>query len=141
MKSLKLSIVLLLINTLIACAHMDSSMVAPKEIAVNDHEALVIHYESLAKHAKVRLKENKRILADYEDRPYYYGRRALDLQSHASANIRMYEKTLIESLEYAALHKKMVLVQQKNNTINKVEAPSDQDFTMEEKDYSGNNGL
>lgn len=141
MKLLKLSILLLLLNTLVACAHMDSSMVAPKEIAVNDHEALVIHYENLANHAKVRLKENKKILSDYEDRPYYYGRRALDLQSHTSANIRMYEKTLTESLKYAALHKKMALAQQKNNTINKVEAPLDQNFTREENDYSGNKGL
>ncbi len=99
MKSLKLPILLLLLYTLVACAHMDSSMDAPKGISASDHEALVIHYKGLAKHAKIRLKENKKILADYEDRPYYYGRRGLDLQSHTSANIRMYENTLTKSFD------------------------------------------
>ena len=141
MKSLKLTILLLLLYTLVACAHMDSSMAALKGISANDHEALVIHYEGLAKHAKVRLKENRKILADYEDRPYYYGRQGLDLQSHTSANIHMYEKTLTESLKYAALHRKMALDQQKNNTINKVEAPLDHDFTIEETEYSSNKKL
>ncbi len=140
MKSLKLSIVLLLLTTLVACAHLDSSMAMPKGIAANDHDALVVHYESITKHAKIRLKENKKILADYEDRPYYYGRRGLDLQSHTLANIRMYEKTLTESMKYAALYKKMVLTQH-NNAINKVEAPLDQNLTGEEKGYSGNKGL
>lgn len=140
MKSLKLTILLLLLYTLVACAHMGSSMATPKGISANDHDALVVHYESIAKHAKIRLKENKKILADYEDRTYYYGRKGLDLQSHTTANIRMYEQTLTESLKHAAFHKKMALAQL-NNAIKKVEAPLDQNLTSEEKSYSGNRGL
>jgi hypothetical protein len=140
MKLLKLSI-LLLLNTLVACAHLGTSLEVPREIAANDHQALVVHYESLAKHAKVRLKENKKILADYEDRSYYYGRKGLDLQSHTSANIRYYEKTLTNSLSQVAFHKKKALAQQKDNAMNKVEAPIDQDLTKEKKGYSSNTGL
>ena len=80
------------------------------------------------------------MLEAYEARPYYYGRQGLDLQSHTSANIRAYEKTVRESLRYVDLHRKMALEQQKNQ-MNKAETNLDRDFTTENSEYSGNKGL
>ena len=140
MKALKFLIPLLALTVLASCAQMSSSIVAPTGIADNDHEALVRHYENLAMEAKIRLRENKKVLEAYEARPYYYGRQGLDLQSHTSANIRAYEKTVRESLRYVDLHRKMALEQQKNQ-MNKAETNLDRDFTTENSEYSGNKGL
>ncbi len=140
MKALRFSVLSLAFTILASCAQMGSSVIAPTGIASNDHEALVSHYENLAKEAKIRLQENKKVLEAYEARPYYYGRQGLDLSSHTSANIRAHKKTLRESLKYADLHRKMAMEQQ-NNQINKAEANLDGDFTTKESGYSGNTGL
>lgn len=141
MKALKLLILLLALTVLAACAQMSPSVVAPIGVANNDHDALVRHYENLAREAKIRLQENKEILEAYEARPYYYGRQALDLSSHTSANIRAHERTLRESLKYAELHRKMAIEQQ-NSQINTAEIdPDDRDLTTENSEYSGNKEL
>lgn len=127
MKALKFLILLLALTVLAACAQM-SPVVAPAGIANNDHEALVRHYENLAKEAKIKLQENKEILEAYEARSYYYGRQGLDLSSHTSANIRAYEKTLRKNLKYAELHRQIAMEQQ-NDQINKVELDPDLDLT------------
>ncbi len=100
---------------------MSSFVVAlPTGIDNNDHEAWVRYYENLVNDAKIRLEDNKRILEEYEARPYYYGRRGQDEQSHTSANIRSHEKILKESLKYVDLHRRMAMEQQ-NNQPNKAE--------------------
>jgi hypothetical protein len=141
MRALKSLVSLFAFALLAACAQMSSSVVAPTGIASNDHDALIRHYENLASHAKVRLQENKKILEAYEARPYYYGRQGLDLQSHASANIRAHQKTLKESLRYADLHRKMALEQQQKNQISQTEVSLDRDLTTENGEYSGNKEL
>ncbi|PSJ17427.1 hypothetical protein [Nitrosomonas supralitoralis] len=107
MKALKISIGVIALVILSACAQMNASLIAPTGIANNDHEALVNYYETVAEEARSRLQKNKKILEAYEARPYYYGRRGLDLQSHTSANIRAHEKTLQESIKFAEFHKRM----------------------------------
>jgi len=121
MKTLKLSVGVLTLIILSACAQMNASLIAPTGIADNDHEALVNYYETVANEARSNLQKNKRILEAYEARSYYYGRRGLDLQSHASANIRAHEKTLQESLKFAEIHKRMA-AEQHNDPVNKVKA-------------------
>lgn len=111
MKTLKLSVGVLALIVLSACAQMNASLIAPTGIANNDHEALVNYYETVADEARSNLQKNKRILEAYEARPYYYGRRGLDLQSHTSANIRAHEKTLQESLRFAEIHRRMATKQ------------------------------
>jgi hypothetical protein len=122
---------------------MNSSISAPTGIANNDHLALVAYYEDLAKEAKTRLQENKKVLNAYENRPYFYGKEGLDLESHTLANIREYEKALRESLRYAELHKKIILErkkiaikEQKNRT--KVENSLNH-TSMGEPEYLDNN--
>ena len=108
------------------CAQM-SSAAAQIKVADNDHEALAKHYENLAKEAKARLQENIAVLEEYEVNPDYYGRQAQDIRSHASANIREYEKALKENLDNADSHREMALEQ--NNRINKARTHLDRDFT------------
>lgn len=119
MKALRYLILLVSLTVLSACAQMGPSVISQAKIAEDDHVSLISHYEALADEAKDRLKANKKILADYEARPYYYGRRGLDLQSHTTANIRVYEKELRKNLELAEFHKRMVINQgelKANNT-------------------------
>lgn len=108
------------------CAQM-SSAAAQTEVADNDHEALAKHYENLAKKAEARLQENIAVLEEYEAHSYYYGRQGQDIRSHASANIREYEKALKENLNNADSHREMALEQ--NNRINKARTHLDRDFT------------
>ncbi len=116
------------------------SLLASPVVADNDHEALAKHYESLVEEAKVRLQENKKVLEEYEDHPYYYGRQGQDIRSHASANIREYEKTLKENLANVDVHRRMAAEQQ-NNQVNKAEASQNRDFTAAKPEYSDNRGL
>lgn len=140
MKTLRLFKLLFALTILTSCAQMNPSVIVPKGIASNDHEALVQHYENLAREAKIRLQENKKILDAYEAHPYYYGRQGPDLQSHTSANIRAYEKALRENLRFADLHRKMAM-EQRNNQIYKAETRLERDFPIGNEDYSGNKGL
>ena len=89
----------------------------------NDHAALVKYYEAMANEAKVHLEENKALLEDYEARPYFYGRQGQDVQSHATANIREYEKQIKENVHSAELHQKMASEHYKsaNNTKSNLE--------------------
>ncbi|SFE28169.1 hypothetical protein [Nitrosomonas sp. Nm166] len=124
--SAKLSV--LAIALLAFGAQMNASVAAQTEVAGNDHQALVKHYENLAKEAKVRLQENLEVLKEYEAHPYYFGRQGQDVRSHASANIREYEKALKENLDNADLHRRMAMEQNR-------------DFTTAKTEHSGNKGL
>lgn len=135
MKAVKYLIVLLAYTILASCAQMSTSVIAPVGIADNDHESLVKHYENLAREAHIRLQENRKILKEYEARPYYYGRRGQDLQSHTSANIRAYEKTFQESLRFAEHHSKMAS-EQRNQRVDKVETNPDRNLIAEKSDHS-----
>lgn len=135
MKAIKYFLVLLAYTLLASCAHMNTPVTAPVRIAANDHENWVKHYENAAREAQTRLQENRKILQDYEARPYYYGRRGQDLQSHTSANIRAYEKILRDSLIFVELHTRMAL-EQRNQRVNKVETNPDHNLIAEKSDHS-----
>lgn len=135
MKAIKYFVVLLAYTLLASCTHMSTPVTAPAGIAANDHENWVKHYENAAREAQTRLQENRKILQDYEARPYYYGRRGQDLQSHTSANIRAYEKILRDSLRFVELHTRMAL-EQRNQRVNKVETNPDHNLIAEKSDHS-----
>jgi len=142
-KVLKLSSLLLALSVLSACAQLGTSVAKPTGISNDNHDALVKYYEGVAKDAKLKLQENQKILQEYEARPYYFGRQALDVRSHAAANVRAYEKEIEESLASAGLHRKMAMEQQGNQT-KKAESNQDRDFTSKVSgysEYSGNKGL
>jgi hypothetical protein len=135
MKAIKYFVVLLAYTLLASCAHMNTPVTAPIGIAANDHENWVKYYVNAAREAQTRLQENRKILQDYEARPYYYGRRGQDLQSHTSANIRAYEKILRDSLIFVELHTRMAL-EQRNQRVNKVETNLDHNLIAEKSDHS-----
>jgi hypothetical protein len=90
-------------------------VMAQNGISDNDHEALAKHYQSLVDEAKTKLQQNQDILDEYEAHPYYFGRQGQDVRSHASANVREYEKILEENLSQVDLHKRMAMEQQQNH--------------------------
>ncbi len=116
-----------LIASLFVLGSFTSSAFAQNAIDNADHFALAKHYENLAKEAEAKLQENKEALEEYEAHSFYYGRQGQDVQSHATANIREYEKLLKENLNNADVHKKMAMEQ--NNVINKAKLNVGNDST------------
>ncbi|MBS0497303.1 MAG: hypothetical protein HRU77_11600 [Gammaproteobacteria bacterium] len=139
-KVLKLSSLLLALTVLTACAQMNPSVAKSTGISSNNHDALVKYYEGIAKDAQIKLQANKKVLQEYEARPYYFGRQGLDAQSHATANVQAYEKVIQESLASADLHRKMAM-EQNNHQTKMVKLNRDRDFTskiLEYPEYPGN---
>jgi hypothetical protein len=106
-----------------------SSAFAVNGIDDNDHAMLAKYYEDQANEVKEKLQENKQILEDYEEHSFYYGRQGQDVQSHATANIREYEKLLTENLSNAELHKRIAMEQDK--VINKAKLNVDNDSAIQ----------
>lgn len=111
MKTLKLIISTISLTFLVACAQMNPTIVSESEINKKDHAALAKYYENSAKEAKQKLAKHKRALKTYEAKPYLYGRGGQEFQSHATANIREYEKEVKENIELAHFHRKLATEQ------------------------------
>ncbi|MEO8767170.1 MAG: hypothetical protein ABI363_02305, partial [Nitrosospira sp.] len=47
----------------------------------SDHEAVAKYYENAATQMQAKVKEEKELLEEYENKSYLYGRQAQDLQS------------------------------------------------------------
>src|SRR6187549_3719250 len=62
----------------------------------NNYETLANYHKNIAKEMETKLQKQKKLLQEYEDHSYYYGRKGLDLKSHATANIRYYKQSLKE---------------------------------------------
>jgi hypothetical protein len=70
-----------------------------------DHEAVAKHYEDIAAQVQAKLKEQKELLEQYQNKSYLYGRQAQDLQSHTEALIRAHEQTVTATIEEADVHR------------------------------------
>ena len=113
MNTLKVTtIISLFVFCFVATSALAEVPAAPDSINPNDHAALANYYEGLAKEVSEKLETNQQKLNDYEEHPYYYGRRGHDLKSHLQANIRAYEKELAEDLGEATLHRKIAEMEQ-----------------------------
>ena len=73
----------------------------------HDHEVVAKHYDSVAMQAQAKVKEQKELLEQYQNKSYLYGRQAKDLQSHTEALIRDYEQTVRANVLEAAMHRQM----------------------------------
>ena len=80
---------------------------AENAITPRDHEAVAKHYENAAAQALAKVKEQKELLEQYQNKSYLYGRQAQDLQSHTEALIRDYEHTVTATMQEATLHRQM----------------------------------
>jgi hypothetical protein len=72
-----------------------------------DHIKLAEYYENEAKALRMKMKEEKKILNEYDNHSYYYGPEGQLYQSHHDALLREYEKAAERSLEMAASHRKI----------------------------------
>ena len=81
----------------------------------SDHEAVAKYYENAAMQMQAKLKEEKELLEQYENKSYLYGRQAQDLQSHTAALIRRHEQTVAADMQEAALHRQMASKLDKNH--------------------------
>ena len=73
----------------------------------SDHEAVAKYYDNAAVETQAKAHEQKRLLEQYENKSYLYGRQALDLQSHTEALIRDYEHAVKATMQEAASHRQM----------------------------------
>lgn len=89
----------------------------------SEHEAVARRYEEAAAELQAKLAEKEELLEHYEDKPYLYGRRAQDLQSHTHALIRNYKKTVEETMQAAANHRQMAAKLNRNHAANGAQRP------------------
>lgn len=107
----KTSWVVLAISLLASCAQlnphpMDMASSVREAKTSTDHRALARHYEAAAEAARLKLKEHKKELEEYEKHPYY-GKRAQDLKAHCERLISSYEQTAEANAAMAGIHRQM----------------------------------
>jgi hypothetical protein len=90
----------------------------------SDHEAVAKYYENAATQMQARVKEEKELLEQYENKSYLYGRQAQDLQSHTTALIRRYEQTAAADMQEAALHHQMASKLDGNHAASGTQSPA-----------------
>jgi len=88
---------------------------AQKATTRSDHEAVAKYYEDAARQMQAKVKEQKELLEQYQDKSYFYGRQAQDLQSHTEALVRDYEQTISATLQEATLHRQIASKLKKNH--------------------------
>ncbi|UVS62870.1 MULTISPECIES: hypothetical protein [Nitrosomonas] len=124
MKKLSLLMIISILGFLTGCAQMSpigsvqgNEFFSAKLASIDphNHDALAKHYEDAANGMKAKLQTEKKLLEEYEEHNYYYGRKGQDLRSHTWANIRHLEKSIKENLKEAAVHRKMAQDQQKQD--------------------------
>ena len=89
--------------------------VAQKAVTHSDHEAVAKYYEDAARQMQAKVKEQKELLEQYQEKSYLYGRQAQDLQSHTEALVRDYEQTVSATLQEATLHRQIASKLKKNH--------------------------
>ena len=83
----------------------------------SEHEAVAKYYENAATQMQAKVKEEKELLEQYENKSYLYGRQAQDLQSHTAALIRRHEQTVAADMQEAALHRQMASKLENNDGV------------------------
>jgi hypothetical protein len=73
---------------------------------------------------QAKVKEQKELLEQYQNKSYLYGRRAQDLQSHTEALIRDYERTIAADMQEAALHRQMASKLDENHATTGTQSPA-----------------
>ena len=90
----------------------------------SDHEAVAKYYENAATQMQAKVKEEKELLEQYENKSYLYGRQAQDLQSHTAALIRRHEQTVAADMREAALHHQMASKLDENHAASGAQSPA-----------------
>ena len=90
----------------------------------SDHEAIAKYYEDAASQMQAKVKEQKELLEQYQNKSYLYGRRAQDLQSHTEALIRDYKRNIATDMQEAALHRQMASKLDDNHATSGTQSPA-----------------
>lgn len=90
-----------------ATADTDRHLAGEKVMTRSGHEAMAKSYEDAAGELQTRLQEKIRLLEQYQDKSYLYGRHAQDLQAHTHALIWKYGRDAKENMKKAAAHRQM----------------------------------
>ncbi|SEO22676.1 hypothetical protein SAMN05216404_11461 [Nitrosospira multiformis] len=90
----------------------------------SDHEAVAKYYENAAMQMQAKVKEEKVLLEQYENKSYLYGRQAQDLQSHTAALIRRHEQAVAADMQEAALHRQMASKLDENHAASDRQSPA-----------------
>lgn len=69
-----------------------------------DHEDLATHYEEAAKEAEAKVEEHKKLLNDYKQHSYLYGRQGDSFIEHCESIINSYQKVVSANKEMAKMH-------------------------------------
>ena len=72
-----------------------------------DHDRLAKQYKNSARELLVKADEQKKLLTQYQEKSYMFGRQAQDLQSHTAALMHKYERAAENTIQQAAYHQQM----------------------------------
>lgn len=90
----------------------------------SDHEAIAKYYENAATQMQAKVKKEKELLEQYENRSYLYGRQAQDLQSHTAALIHRHEQIIAADIREADLHRQMARKLDDNHAASGIRSPA-----------------
>ncbi len=83
---------------------MDMTSAIQSAKTKDDHEALAAHYEQAAKDAEAKVEEHKKLLNQYKQHSYQYGKQGEMLIEHCEAMISAYQKVATSNAEMAKMH-------------------------------------
>jgi len=104
--------VIAVLGLLASCAHiephpMDMTSAIRSAKSSADYEALARHYEDAAKTMQAKADQQKRMLAEYQEHGYYYGRQTEDLIEHSQALVRVYQEAADANMNMAHYHHRL----------------------------------
>lgn len=98
----------LALGVLVSCQQnphpMDMSAAVQGAKTNADHEALAVHYEQAAKEAEAKVEEHKKLLNDYKQHSYLYGKQGAEFVEHCESLISSYQKAVDANLAMAKRH-------------------------------------
>lgn len=89
---------------------MDMTLAVQSAKTKNDHEELASHYEQVAKDDEAKVAEHKKLLNDYKQRSYLYGREGESFLEHCDSLINFYQKAAETNLKMAKMHHQLAAV-------------------------------
>lgn len=72
--------------------NFDVDAASRNAVTRSDHEAVAKYYDNAAVETQAKAQEQKRLLEQYENKSYLYGREAQDMLAHTYALTLKYEK-------------------------------------------------
>lgn len=90
---------------------MDMSLAIQSAKTKEDHESLATHYEQSAKEAEAKVEEHKKLLNQYKQHGYLYGKQSEMLVQHCESLVNVYQKAVDANLEMAKMHHQMAVTQ------------------------------